>query len=241
MFGCACVFLTNQYKHDGMVQFPQKFSDSLEDADLFLKHSQASSEVLLVDNFLQLEARVLRDLQHGGSIIKERLANKTGAGAVDSLYKIVSSLGKVKRKLREMRDDTNQLDSKIAQLKDGLARSERNLRSVLAECEDSPDCRTFLTKYSLSDLALTEEFKNTEFRMPNLSDALDAITQLIDERLEEKISDGKKNFDKIEETISSALSQVSPLVQPELSKFGGDLKGYNSKLKDAIGNIDLRR
>ena len=29
MFGCACVFLTNQYKHSGLQQFPDKFSDSL--------------------------------------------------------------------------------------------------------------------------------------------------------------------------------------------------------------------
>lgn len=240
MFGCACVFLTNQYKHDGLVQFPGKFTDSLDDADLFLRHSQASTKVLLVDNFLELEARVLQDLQDGGSTIKERLAERTGAGAVDSLYTIVSSLGKVKRKLKDMKDDTDALDAKIAQLKDGLVRSQKNLRSVLAECEDSADCRTFLTKFSLADLALTEQFQTTQFRLPDISTALADISQLIEDRLEEKVLAGKRNFDKIEETIRTALGDVRPLVKSELSKFGGDLKGYNTKLQEAIGNIDLR-
>ena len=183
MFGCACVLLTNQYKHDGLTQFPGKFSHSLDDADLFLRHSQVGTRVLLVDNFQLLEERLLKELEEGGSTIKEGLAERTGASAVDRLYNIVASLGKVKRKLKDMKDDTDELDAKIAQLKDGLIRSQNNLRSVLSECEDSSDCRTFLTKFSLEDLALTEQFQNTEFRMPDVSEALaDAEGKLLNGR-----------------------------------------------------------
>ena len=39
---------------------------------------------------------------------------------MERLYKIVSSLGKVNRKLKEMKDNTEELDIKITQLKDGL-------------------------------------------------------------------------------------------------------------------------
>ena len=102
MFGCACVFLTNQYKHIGLQQFPDKFSDSLEDADTFLRRTQENTGILLVDNFLILERRVLKDLEEGGSTIKAGLAERTGAGALDSLLSIVSGLGKVKRKLMDM-------------------------------------------------------------------------------------------------------------------------------------------
>ena len=241
MFGCACVFLTNQYKHDGLVQFPAKFSDSLDDADLFLRHSQAGSKVLLVDNFLLLKERVLKELEEGGSTIKEGLAEKTGAGAVERLYKIVSSLGKVKRKLKEMKDDTEELDIKIAQLRDGLDKSVKNLRSVLAECEDSSDCRTFLTKFSLEDLALTDQFERTEFRLPDISTALADISQLIENRVEENVSTGKRNFDKIEGTIREALEDLRPDVEAELSQFGESLRKQNSYIQEAIGNIDLRR
>ena len=81
MFGCACVFLTNQYKHSGLQQFPDKFSDSLEDADTFLRRTQNNTGILLVDNFLILERRVLKDLEEGGSTIKAGQAERMGAGA----------------------------------------------------------------------------------------------------------------------------------------------------------------
>ena len=241
MFGCACVLLTNQYKHDGLTQFPGKFSHSLDDADLFLRHSQVGTRVLLVDNFQLLEERLLKELEEGGSTIKEGLAERTGASAVDRLYNIVASLGKVKRKLKDMKDDTDELDAKIAQLKDGLIRSQNNLRSVLSECEDSSDCRTFLTKFSLEDLALTEQFQNTEFRMPDVSEALADISRLIEDRLEEKVSAGKRNFDKIEVTISEALGDLRPQVEAELNQFGSSLREENTYIQEAIGNIDLRR
>ena len=241
MFGCACVFLTNQYKHIGLQQFPDKFSDSLEDADTFLRQTQDNIGVLLVENFLILEQRVLQDLEEGGSTIKAGLAERTGATALDSLLSLVAGLGKVKRKLKDMRDVTEELDAKTAQLKDGMVRSRDLLGPVLAECEDSPDCQDFLARFSLADLALTEEFETTEFRLPDISAALDDISQLIENRLEEKVSAGRRNFDRIEENIRAALGDVRPLVERELSKFGGDLKGYNRKLQEAVGRIDLRR
>ena len=104
MFG----FLTNHYK--------DKFSDSLEDADTFLRRSQDNTRIILVDNFLILERRVLKDLEEGGSTIKAGQVERMGAGALDSLISIVSGLGKVKRKLMDMRDVTIELDAKIAQL-----------------------------------------------------------------------------------------------------------------------------
>ena len=232
MFGCACVFLTNQYKHSGLQQFPDKFSDSLEDADTFLRRTQNNTGILLVDNFLVLEQAVLKDLDEGGATIKAGLAERTGAGALDSLLSIVAGLGKVKRKLKDMRDVTNELEAKTAQLKDGMIRSRDLLTPVLAECEDSPDCQDFLARFSLADLALTEQFQNTEFRLPDI---------WIENRLEEKVSAGKRNFDKIEENIRAALGDVRPQVERELGKFGGDLKGYNRKLQEAVGRIDLRR
>ena len=50
---------------------------------------------------------------------------------------------------------------------------------------DSPD---FLSRFSLADLAVTEEFQNTEFRMPDITAALADISQSIENRLVENVS-----------------------------------------------------
>ena len=63
---------------------------------------------------------------------------------------------------------------------------------------DSPD---FLSRFSLADLAVTEEFQNTEFLLADITAVLTDISQLIENRLVEKVSAGKINFDRIEENI----------------------------------------
>ena len=140
-------------------------ANSLQDVDQYFKHTQDGTKLLLVDNFNKLERLVYQRLEDGGSTIKEGLAEKTGAKAVDSLFELVSNLAKVKRNLKDIVDDTNELDVKIAQLEEGLARSQDTLGDVLAECEDARDCRQFLGEFDIkADLMLTQEFKNTQFR-----------------------------------------------------------------------------
>ena len=65
------------------------------------------------------------------------------------------------------------------------------------------------------------------------------ITDLIENRLEERIAVGKERFDAIETNIDEALAEVKPLVQAELSKFGGDLTSYNKKFKAGMSNLEL--
>ena len=140
----------------------------MQDVDQYFKHTQDGTKLLLVDNFNKLERLVYQRLEDGGSTIKEGLAEKTGAKAVDSLFELVSNLAKVKRNLKDIVDDTNELDVKIAQLEEGLARSQDTLGAVLAECGDTRDCRQFLGEFDIqTDLMLTDEFKNTQFRWVN--------------------------------------------------------------------------
>ena len=48
---------------------------------------------------------------------------------------------------------------------------------------------------------MTEEFQNTEFLLADITAVLTDISQLIENRLVEKVSAGKINFDRIEENI----------------------------------------
>ena len=108
-----------------------------------MEHTQISSKLLLVDNFIKLEKLVIERLENGGATIKEGLSEKTGAKAIESLHDLVSNLGKVKRNLKDIVDDTNELDVKIAQLKEGLAKSQETLGEVLEDCQD--DKGNFIT------------------------------------------------------------------------------------------------
>ena len=217
-----------------------QLTNSLQDVDKYLKHTQDSTKLLLVDNFSKLEQLVVRRLEEGGVTIKAGLANRTGAGAVAALHQLVTNLGKVKRNLKDIVDDTNELDVKIAQLKEGLARSQETLGAVMAECGDTRQCREFLAKFNIeTDLLLTDQYQSVQFRLPGISEALSDINDLLENRLEERISAGKSSFDAVEDNIGEALAEVKPLVKTQLGRFGGDLKSYNSKFQSGISNLYL--
>ena len=80
---------------------------------------------------------------------------------------------------------------------------------------------------------------NKYYRLPGISSALSDINDLIENRIEEKVSAGKSKFDSVDNNIHSALADVEPLVKDELGKFGGDLKSYNSKFQSAMRDLNF--
>ena len=214
-----------------------QLKESLSDVDKYLKHTQASTKIRLVDNFKTLENLVIKRLDEGADTIKNNLANKTGAVAVQTLHKLVTNLGKVKRNLKDIVDDTNELDVKILQLTDGLSRSQETLSQVLSQCSDSSVCSNFLSEFDISsDLTLSPTFQNIQFRLPGASQALTDISDLIENGIVEKVSRGLDSFNSVEDNINGALADVEPLVKAELRKFGGDLASYNSKFQTTIND-----
>ena len=188
-----------------------------------------------MDNFKTLERLVVKRLDEGTLTIKEELANKTGANAVSILVKLVQNLGKVKRNLKDVVDDTNELEVKILQLTDGLSRSQDTLSQVLTQCSDSSICSAFLSEFNIAkDLMLTSQYKNIQFRLPGASEALTDISDLIENQIEEKVADGMVSFDSVNNNIDGALADVEPLVKAELQKFGADLKSYNNRFQSSI-------
>ena len=108
---------------------------------------------------------MIERLESGGASIKEGLADQTGATAIKTLYDFVSNLAKVKRNLKDLVDDTNELDAKTALLKEGLTFSQQTLGEVLSECSDTSVCRDFLSQFDLAtDLVLTDSYQNMQFR-----------------------------------------------------------------------------
>ena len=94
-------------------------------------------------------------LDDSGPILKTSLAKVTQAIAIDNLTSIVAGLGNVKRSLNDILKDSRTLEEKVEQLKDGLANSQNNLGSALAECNSNAACSSFLEEFNLkSDLAL---------------------------------------------------------------------------------------
>lgn len=90
-FFVICAFVTNEYVHAGINQMPDKFNQSLDDFQLYLRNTQMEVNTLLRTNFQQLEDQMSLSLNKSGLIVKNRLAERSKAIALDNLTEIVSS------------------------------------------------------------------------------------------------------------------------------------------------------
>eukprot|EP00092_Neocalanus_flemingeri_P012480 GFUD01013453.1.p1 GENE.GFUD01013453.1~~GFUD01013453.1.p1 ORF type:complete len:941 (-),score=227.62 GFUD01013453.1:453-3275(-) len=240
MFGSVCAFVTNHYTFTGWTDLTRKMDISLDDTGHYFQHTGDSVHVLLVTNFAELEEVVNDILDESGPTLKKQLANITEAVAIETLNDLVSGLSKVKRNLRDISDDTNELEAKVAQLQDGLSRSQRSLSSALEGCTSNQVCEKFLSQYNLDkDLAMADDFLKIKFKMPAITGVLSDISDLIENDIEEKVLVGKAKFDLIEKQIEQSIEDIKPKVKTELREMGKQLETQNGKIKAALQSLDL--
>merc|ERR1719336_1091870 len=240
VFGTVSAFVTNQYTYSGWVNMREKVDSSLEDAGGYFQHTGESINVLLVNNFAEMEEVIGEVLDDSGPILKRKLADITEAIAIDDLTAIVSGLGKVKGNLNTILSDTRTLDDKVNQLRDGLSRSQKDLNLALQECNSNTACANFLQEFDLAkDLAMAEEFINIEFKMPEVNGILRDINELIESDIEEKVKNGKAKMDNIEGEIEGSIEDIKPKVKSEIREMGVQLERQNNEIQSALREIDV--
>ena len=240
VFGTVSAFVTNQYTYSGWTGVSKKMDDSLDDVGGYLEHAGESIEVLFVTNFAEMEEVIGDILDDSGPILKKRLADITEAIAIDDLATVLSGLGKVKDNLNSILSDTNILDEKVGQLRDGLSRSQKDLNSALLECNSNTACANFLQEYDLDkDLAMAEEFINIEFEMPEVAAILNYTSKLIESDIEGKVKIGKGKMDNLEGEIEGKIEDIKPKIKSEVRGMGAQLEKQSSEIQSALQELDV--
>merc|ERR1719483_1026117 len=240
VFGTVSAFVTNQYTYSGWTGVSKKMDDSLDDVGGYLEHAGESTEVLFVINFAEMEEVIGDILDDSGPILKKRLADITEAIAIDDLAIVLSGLGKVKDNLNSILSDTNILDEKVSQLRDGLSRSQKDLNSALLECNSNTACANFLQEYDLDkDLAMAEEFINIEFEMPEVAAILNYTSKLIESDIEGKVKIGKAKMDNLEGEIEGKIEDIKPKIKSEVRGMGAQLEKQSSEIQSALQELDV--
>ena len=146
-------------------------------------------KVLLEDNFNELSEGLDKILDGSGHILKDNLAQVTQAVAIDNLATIVSGLGNVKRHLKDIERETNKVQIKVDQLRDGLGETKVKLVTALNQCATNEACSTFMQEYDIDkDLAVASDFKNLPSELPNVGPLLKDIADLMNNDIERKVN-----------------------------------------------------
>jgi len=242
LFGSVCSFVTNYYSYSGSTMVTNRTKDSLDDAGLYLDHTNSSLHTLLVTNFEQLEEVVDGVLDNSGLIIVNKLNNLTGASAVGRLNVMVGGLESVRRTLKEVGKDTKDLETKRNQLKTGLAKSRTSLTEVLAQCADHHACRDFSRDYRLDeDLTLTAPFVGLSFTVANFGivNAVAELSDLLGGGLVAEVGQGQQALAEVEKRLSQAALLVAPEVRTSLRRMGEELKERAMQIGATLASVPV--
>jgi len=242
LFGSVCSFVTNYYTYTGATKVTNRTKDSLDDAGLYLEHTNNTLHMLLVTNFEQLEEVVDSVLDNSGEIIVDKLNNLTGASAVGRLNAVVGGLENVRRTLREVGKDTKNLEIKRNQLKTGLAKSRSSLAEVLSHCADHHACRDFSRDYRLEeDLTLSPAFVGVSFTVANfgINNAVAELSDLLGGGLVAEVGRGQQALVEVEKTLSEAASAAAPEVRSALRQMGDELKERAMQIGATLASVPV--
>ena len=145
MFGVVVAFVTNQYANDGLYNLPQKLDVATKDTSMYLDNVNGEVQTLLVTNFAELESGLNQILDESGPILKDNLAQVTKAVAVDNLAHIVAGLGNVKRHLKNIKNQTEQVQFIVGRVQNGLIDAKEKLVPTLQQCRANRACSQWVT------------------------------------------------------------------------------------------------
>ncbi|XP_076305476.1 prominin-1-A-like isoform X3 [Tachypleus tridentatus] len=236
LFGLVCAFVTNEYIEQGVQALPDNVKLSIDDVQLYFNNTKSEVNNLLKNNFKQLQEKLEESLDRSGYIVKVRLGEVSQAVAVDNLTEIVSRLEQLRNDINEAMENTKKLQQDGNQLQLGLAGVRKDLMGLLNEC-NTEACQEILKQYDLSYLVVEPNFSE----LPNLTDVMQKLSDLLHEDIESEVRKGKDTFDRLSYTIQDAVSNAIPAIKQKIRNFGIELGAAADNTSQMLHVPELRQ
>ncbi|KAG0721981.1 Prominin-1 [Chionoecetes opilio] len=117
---------------------------------------------------------------------------------------------------------------------DGLEDVASRLKELYNSCENLPECRQLITKYS-DKLTINNDFD----RLPNVEAKLDEVTSLIENDIEIVVKRGKRSFDSIATEIQNKVQRSIPEIKAKIVDVGDQLEDAAEKIHRYLQPVDL--
>nr|XP_033336499.1 prominin-like protein isoform X5 [Megalopta genalis] len=236
LFGVVCAFVTNEYMQEGTKELPSNVMISLKDVKLYLSTTKDQVNTVLKTNFDELEVNLNSILQDSGRIVTEQLAKYSNAVSLTNLSDFVTGLESVKNDLSIMQTITKDLRTNASKLAAEVRSVKSDLLHTLSACK-TQSCQQVLNDYKVNEMSVDVEFDKYMDRyfpklqsLPDVTSALQNITQLMQGNIVSDVNQGKESFLKIQKDIQQAVNQTIPVVSASI----GRAKLHQAGLADNI-------
>lgn len=242
LFGVVCAFVTNEYMQDGTKELPNNVKTSLSDVKLYLSTINSEIMTLLEKNFEELEANLNNILQASGRSVTEQLAVYSHAVSLTNLSDIVTGLKSVQEDLKTMKTITSELRTNASQLDNNIRKVKRNLMTTLNDCSaHNQQCKQVQNEYvnPMSVQVHFDKYMDQYFpKLPDVTNALDNISNLMKDNIVSEVGKGKEEFQKIQDDIQHAVNQTIPVVSTSIKNVGHFLQAQAKTMMTPIDRIE---
>ncbi|XP_064071872.1 prominin-like protein isoform X4 [Vanessa tameamea] len=239
LFGVVCAFATDSQIESGASGTPDVLRGGLRDARSFLDATQAHARHLLVDNYRELEEQLAATLTGSGRAVLRKLDDFTSATSVRKLSHMAAQLERVPAELRAVQRATADLRARAEELNAGLRQVKSSLLRTLARCQER-QCVQLQEKYKIGQLDTDIQYNKMLDKyfptIPDVSELLHNVTQLVDGDMRTEIAAGLEVFTGIKRTVDQHI----PRVRDSITATGQRLARVADELTWAAGNASER-
>ncbi|XP_023723915.1 prominin-like protein isoform X3 [Cryptotermes secundus] len=232
LFGVVCAFVTNEYMEDGTQKLPSRLRASVSDTKLYLSNTQEEVDTLLITNFGELKTVMDNVLQKCGAIVQQELAEVSRAVILSNLTELVDGLEIIKKDLQEIHITTKSLQNSSNNLAHNLMKVKRALEAELQKCNSS--CKESLEKY-VANMSTNADFQH----LPQIEDSLLSVTEVIvNGKIKDKVNNGLREFDKIQQDIQNAIKDLIPKVSQNMRLAGMAIRERSKQINKILRDMN---
>ncbi|KAJ8728465.1 hypothetical protein PYW08_016850 [Mythimna loreyi] len=243
LFGVVCAFATDSQVDAGAKEISVSMRQGLHDLRVFLNETKVWAQTLLLTNFGIFTERLNKQPQTLGMKASWKLGAFSRAASVTTLNQMVQQLDSVQEKLRSVHALTATLRHNADLLNSGLRKVKNQLLQTLAKC-DQPKCRALQEKYKIGQLDTEIQYSRMLDKyfptMPDVTELLNNVTQLLDSGIKEDMAEGQRVFDDFQRNIQRSIDERMPDVARSLGRIGEKLRELSSAVGRALDKVDAR-
>ncbi|XP_049293875.1 prominin-like protein isoform X4 [Anopheles funestus] len=241
VFGVVVAFVTNSYMQHGVENITISARHGVHDTRLYLKSTSSHIDHVLNKNYQELNNDLKQMLNDASGTIIKRLEEQSKAEKLTTLYQFVEDLPGISKNLEKMKQLTSELRITASQLNDGLRGVKRELLTSLNKC-GTQECIKVMEDYKIGRLNVNgidyNSIQDRYFpRLPDLSDIIESVKELMDSSLGSAIRKGVKQMEQLKSTLNQTVLENIPKVQAASDSTGNAIREVSNLLTSRLSNV----
>uniref|UniRef100_A0A0N5C4N7 Prominin n=1 Tax=Strongyloides papillosus TaxID=174720 RepID=A0A0N5C4N7_STREA len=239
---CGSIFMSLIYAEYGGDKLPDRIGACFNDLSLYKRNTDAAFRNLLIENFKELNASLVRSISRGGNDIIENVKKNTGNNVLDVIRNKTEIVKRLVRDFESLHNSTEEAVKGVKRLKNEWEKFKNLSRKELIECvekdqmPESGVCRIFKDHLETLPNPIGEVPKNIV-----LKDIIRTLKDFEKINLIDHLNRVEAPFNELEDKVQSILDNHKHIVFNKLKIAGDYLFTLTERITTQLRLLDFNK